>query len=110
MQITGLSELEAGLKKIIPESRNRITGGALRSAASLVAEEGNRRVHSPRGHARTFKVYADRKVGKVTPGSRANFFSQLRYPVLEAAVSATHSRVQNVIEDAVDAAVRMALR
>ena len=108
IQVTGLEKVDAGLKRILPNSRNRIQGGALRTAGNAIAEEGNRRVHSPRGHARTFKVYVNPTSVKVTPGSRANFFSQRFMPVLGATVNATHSRVENVIRDAVDAAVRSA--
>lgn len=110
VQIKGLAEIDAGLKKIVPRSRGRITGGALRTAAEAIAQEGNRRVHSPRGHARTFHVYVNGPKAKVTPGSRANFFSQRFMPVLDATVNATHSRVENVLRDAVEAGVREALR
>lgn len=110
IQVTGAAELAARLERVIPEARSRIQGGALRTAANAIAEEGNRRVHSPQGHARTFKVYVDHGVGKVTPGSRANFFSQQFMPILNATVNATHSRVENVIRDAVEAAVRAVVR
>lgn len=110
VKITGLNELEAGLKKIVPRSRGRINGGALRTAANAVAEEGNRRIHSPQGHARTFKVYVNPTNAKVTPGSRANFFSQRFRPVLDSTINATHSRLENVMRDAVEAGVREALR
>jgi len=110
VRIDGLDRLDAGLKRIVPSSRGRIVGGALRTAATAVAEEANRRVHSPRGHARTFKVYVDRGVGKVTPGSRANFFSQRLMPILDASVNATHSRVESVLISAVEAGIREALR
>lgn len=110
VKVTGLAEFDAGLKKIVPNSRSRINGGALRTAANAIAEEGNRRVHSPRGHARTFKVYANPTNAKVTPGSRANFFSQRFRPVLDQTINATHSRVDNVMRDAVEAAVQAAFK
>src|SRR5438094_6006201 len=106
VRIEGLAELEGKLKRIVPNARNRIASGALRTAAEAIAQEGNRRVHSPRGRARTFKVYVNATNAKVTPGSRANFFSQRYRPVLDATLNATHSRVENVITDAVDAGVR----
>lgn len=108
MKITGLDKLDAGLRRIVPNSRVRINGGALRTAANAIAEDGNRRVHSPRGRARTFKVYVNSTNAKVTPGSRANFFSQRYRPVLDQTINATHSRVEDVMHDAVEAAVRSA--
>jgi hypothetical protein len=110
VKITGLAELDKGLKRIVPNARSRINGGALRTAATAIAEEGNRRVHSPRGHARTFKVYVNPNNAKVTPGSRANFFSQRFKPVLDQTVNATHSRVQNTMRDAVDVAVKQSFK
>lgn len=110
IKVVGLEGLDAKLGRIVPESRDRIKSGALRTAANAVADEANRRIHSPAGHARTFKVYVDRGVGKVTPGSRANFFSQQYLPVLDATVNATHSRVENVIRDAVEGGLRAAFR
>jgi len=110
VKITGLAELDAGLRRIVPNARSRINGGKLREAATAIAEEGNRRVHSPRGHARTFKVYVNPTNAKVTPGSRANFFSQRFKPVLDQTVNATHSRVENVMRDAVEAAVKVAFK
>ena len=110
IQIDGLDKLQADLKKIMPEARHQIAGGPLRTAAEAIAQEGNRRVHSPQGRARTFKVYVTPTSAKVTPGSRANFFSQRFMPVLEATVNATHSRVENVLRGAVEAAVRVVLR
>jgi hypothetical protein len=106
VKVIGLAELEAGLRRIVPNARNRIQGGALRTAAVAIAEEGNRRIHSPRGHARTFKVYVNPTNAKVTPGSRANFFSQRFKPVLDQTINATHNRVQNVMGDAVEVAVK----
>ena len=110
VKVTGLEELTAGLKRIVPESRSRITQGPLKEAATAIAEEGNRRIHSPRGHARTFKVHINAKGALVTPGSRANFFSQRFKPVLDATVNATHSRVENVMRSAVEQAIRMVLK
>lgn len=108
--VTGLDELIAGLKRIVPESRSRITSGPMKEAAQAIAEEGNRRVHSPQGHARTFRVYTTRTSAIVSPGSRANFFSQRFKPVLEATVNATHSRVENVMRGAVESVVRLIFR
>lgn len=110
IHIEGLDELQAGLKRIDSDVKRRIAGGPLREAAEAVAQEANRRVHSPRGHARTFKVHVHPTSAYVSPGSRANFFSQRFRPILHASVDATHSRVENVLRGAVDAAVRMVFR
>jgi hypothetical protein len=110
VKITGLAELDAGLKRIVPNARSRINGGALRDAAEAIAQEGNRRIHSPRGHARTFKVYINKDKAKVTPGSRANFFSQLYRPVLTATINATRSRLDNLMHKAVETGTESALR
>jgi len=105
-----IERADAQLGRLVPESRHRIVGGPLRQAAEVVAAEGNRRVHSPRGHARTFRVYVNGPKAKVTPGSRANFFSQRRYPILESTVQSTERKVNEIIHDAVESAVRVALR
>jgi len=112
VQITveGLDTLVAKLAKLEPRSRGRIVNGALRQAAETVANEGNRQVHSPLGHARTFRVDVRGTRAYVGPGSRANFFSQLRFPVMDSTLRATHERVEQVIGDAVEAGVREALR
>lgn len=108
--IEGLERLEADLARIVPETRARIVGGALRSAAEAVAEEGNRRVHSPRGRARTFKVFVHNDRAFVSPGSRANFFAQRFMPILQATINATHDRIERILVAAVEAGVRAALR
>lgn len=110
VKVTGLENLEAGLKRIVPDSRRRLLSGPLKQAAQAVAEEGNRRVHSPRGHARTFRVYTTQTSAVVSPGSRANFFSQRFMPVLTATVEAAHSRIQNIVDDAVESVVRVSFR
>ena len=110
VRIEGLDKLRADLARIAPEARARLLAGPMRQSAEAMAEEGNRRVHSPRGHARTFRVYTTAAKAVVSPGSRANFFSQRFMPVLDATVNATHSRVENIIRDAVEQAVRMVLR
>jgi hypothetical protein len=108
--LEGLDNLEAGLGRITPSARRRIVGGALRAAAEAVQQEGNRRIHSPQGRARTFHVIVQGARAYVGPGSRANFFSQRFMPVLAAAISAAHSRIENVIRDAVEAGIRDAFR
>jgi hypothetical protein len=108
--IEGLDELKIGLGRITPSARNRIVGGALRTAAQAVQQEGNRRIWSPQGHARTFHVIVQGAKAYVGPGSRANFFSQRYRPVLVAAINAAHSRIENVIRDAVEGGIRDAFR
>lgn len=108
--VEGLDALTNGLKAIEPNAKDRVINGALRQAAEAVAQEGNRRVHSPRGNARTFHVIVDGPKAYVGPGSRANFFSQRFMPVLDATINASRSRIENVLRDAVEAGVRVSFR
>ena len=110
VEVKGAEKLQNGLKRIVSEERKRLTSGPMRHAAEAVAQEGNRRVHSPRGHARTFRVYTTVNSAVVSPGSRANFFSQQFKPILHATVNATRSRIDNILNDAIDAAVRTTFR
>lgn len=110
IRVEGIKELEADLNRIVPESRQRIAHGPMKESAQAIAEEANRRVHSPRGHARTFRVYTTATSAVVSPGSRAAFFSQQYRPILDATVNATHSRVENIIRNATEDAVRTTLR
>lgn len=106
----GLEELEAKLKKLTPEAHRRLASDALRPSAEAIAQEGNRRIHSPRGHARTFRAWVKQNESHVTPGSRANFFSQRYKPVLQATVNAVRSRLDNISHDAVERAVDTVVR
>jgi len=110
IRVEGLDELKAGLDRMVPDARKQILAGPMQQAAQAVAEEGNRRIHSPRGHARTFRVYTTPTSAVVSPGSRANFFSQRFRPVLQATVDATHSRVENIMREVVEAVARVSFR
>lgn len=108
IKIEGLDKLDAGLRRIVPETQRRLAAPA-KESAQVIAQEGNRRIHSPRGHARTFRVYTTSARAVVSPGSRANFFSQRFRPMLQAAIDATHSRVEEIVRKAVEQVVRMEL-
>lgn len=110
VKVEGLPALLAKIERIGPAIKSRVTHGALREGAEAYAQEGNRRVHSPAGRARTFKVFVHNDQAYVSPGSRANFFSQMRYPILPGVMRAATDRVTRVMEDAVEAGLREALR